>query len=301
MKIKKYLLFLSLIFAALFFTSQNAFGGGGGYGYPSNGNTADIYSVINSFNLYYSEDYMHYAEYNGSGTYQNPLYPVGQTLDNEHANLPGFGMTLEGAWPNLPIWFEGNFLTNTGNSSYSEPSGNYTDHLQYVDGGIRVGYVILPTQNLAVIPNIGYEWVNWNRSLNPSLSAPSYSNYVEHYKLAYYMLGVKAYGLITPRFWIEAEAYYTHGNQNAMHTALSGTSFNFNLGNESGYLFGAKLGYELYKSETFQISPFVGIRYAQNKEGQSNQIPVPGGIISEPADQYNQLWLDFGLKFGFQI
>lgn len=95
---------------------------------------------------------------------------------------------------------------------------------------------------------------------------------------------------------------------------------------KAGYIFGLKIGYKIYKKDHISISPYIGIRYEQNKMGRSNinnisytgTIPYYGNLPSiighplsspetitipvqylEPSDQYNQLFLQFGIKIGF--
>ena len=268
----------------------------------------NIYSVIDSFNAFYSYDSMHYAEYNGSGGYSGANVPSGTVMDTEAGGLPGFGISYGSVpLPAFPLWYQANYSMNSGDSTYTSllvNSSNQvtgylstTDHLQYINYGIRLGYALIPSDNFAIIPNAGYEWVFWNRNVTPD--DPAFTNNVEHYRLDYWMAGLKSYYLMNSSLWIEGEAYYTHGINNEM--APSDEPGTASLGNKAGYLVGAKIGYILYSGNGLTVSPFIGIKYAQNQENASNRLPAyeSGYIWWEPADQYNQLWINAGIKVGF--
>jgi len=263
-------------------------------------------SLIDSINIQINKDFMHYAEYS----------PNGQVLDTESGNLPGFGVSLEGLPDKrIPVWCEVNLHTNYGDSNYKGSIEYYnlgfkviipetnTDHLFYINYGGRLGYAFFLYKNrIAVIPDLGFENVNWNRNIEPAnIRNIDVPGYIEHYRLNYYMLGAKIYYTAYDRLWLEGELYYIHGFSNSMNTVLpisaaSSIATNYNLGSKSGYLLGFKIGYHANKI----LNPFIGVNYIKNEEGRSNIINLGNGLfINEPSDRYKQLLVDFGLKILF--
>lgn len=325
----KKILFL-IIFTTLMFGCVNVYAHGvSKYGYPSKNMSKSIFKLTNSFNITINKDYVHYAEHDSNGS----------TLDNEDAIIPGVNLSLEGI-PNskIPIWYELNYSDYYGNSTYTGatqitdiPIEN-TDHIGYINYGFRVGYAFIIDDNkLAIIPNAGFEWMDWNRNI---LDNAGNTEYIEHYHFNRYLLGIKAYYLITNRLWLAGEGYYTHGTDNSMDTnALVPTALvynnsgnyigelgnyesqNFELGNRSGFLFGIKIGYQVYKSKTINIGPFISLNYSQLKVNKSNTITYynipqytypPANLVGytnytvdEPQSQTNQLFIGFGIKLGF--
>jgi hypothetical protein len=279
------------------------------YGYPvSNKYNAGASSLINSFDLYFSEDYMHYAEHSVNGT-NAPLEPAGTTYDNEAAKLPGWGIDISYFNKKLPVYYELNLSNNAGKSNYSGgltrngvPCGyaSDTDGLMYLNYGAKLGYVFLfNNDRLALIPNVGYEYIDWNRNL----ISPDGSSNVEHYKLDHWLFGIIAF--VKPlnyNFWAQVYGYYTDNYNNSMnrYSNTLGQSITYNLGSGNGYTFGGKIGYEAYKNKNFITSPYVGVDYIQNKEGRSNNIYYPKGLHSlEPQDQSNQFIFNLGIKVSF--
>ena len=274
------------------------------YGYPtSSSKQSSVYSLIDSVSIFYGTDYQHYAEKASavpSGYLQSS--PVGSTLDNEAASLPGYGIKLSGiVSPNIPVYLSANFSTYAGNSDYTgalqttPPTPiESTDGSQYVNYGITAGYAFnLSNGRAAIIPNAGYEWIEWNRNVKGIFIGTG--DNVEHYEFNHYSIGIKGYYFLTHKFWLEGDYNYLINNNNKMTNNL-GTA---NLGNKNGYELGAKIGYVAYQTSNIQISPYVGINYIQNQEGQSPWMPTNGGIWQEPSDQSNQLIFNLGIKIGF--
>jgi len=278
------------------------------YGYPAgNKNNAGVSKLINSFDLYFSEDYAHYAEHSVNGT-NAPLEPAGTTYDNEASKLPGWGIDVSYFNKILPIYYELNLSNNAGKSNYSgdltcggSPCGYYSgiDGLMYLNYGAKLGYVfLLNDDQLALIPNIGYEYTDWNRNV----INPDGSSNVEHYKFDHWLFGVIAF--IKPldyNFWAQIYGYYTDNYNNSMNR-YSNTleqSVTYNLSSGNGYTFGGKIGYEAYKNKDFILSPYVGADYIQNKEGRSNNIYYQDSYSWEPQDQSNQLIFNLGIMVSF--
>ncbi|MCL4321249.1 MAG: hypothetical protein M0016_07460 [Deltaproteobacteria bacterium] len=274
------------------------------YGYPiSSEKQNSAYSLINSINIFYGTDYMHYAEKASavpSGYLQSS--PVGSTLDNEAASLPGYGIKLSGiVSQNIPVYLSANFSTYVGNSDYTgalqttPPTPiESTDGSQYINYGINAGYTFnLYNGKLAIIPNVGYEWIKWNRNVKGIILGTG--DNVEHYEFNHYDIGIRGYYFLTHKFWLEGNYYYLINNSNKMTNNL-GTA---DLGNKNGYELGAKIGYIAYRGNNIQVSPYVGINYIQDQEGQSPWMPTNSGIWQEPADQSNQLIFNLGIKVGF--
>ncbi len=279
------------------------------YGYPaSHKYNAGVSKLINSFDLYFSEDYMHYAEHSVNGT-DAPYYPAGSTYDNEAAKLPGWGIGISYFSKKLPIYYELNLSSNAGKSNYSGgltcggvPCGysSSIDGLMYINYGAKLGYVFLFNDDqLALIPNAGYEYIDWNRNV----INPDGSSNVEHYKLDHWLFGILAFVKpLDSNFWTQVYGYYTLNYNNSMnrYSNTLGQSITYNLGSGNGYIFGGKIGYEAYKNNNLMISPYVGIDYIQNKEGRSNNIYYPNGSYTwEPQDQSNQLIFNLGIKVSF--
>ena len=279
------------------------------YGYPAgNKNDAGVSKLINSFDLYFSEDYAHYAEHSVNGT-NAPLEPAGTTYDNEAAKLPGWGIDISYFNKKLPVYYELNLSSNAGKSNYSgglecngTPCGysSSIDGLMYLNYGGKLGYVfLLDGGQLALIPNAGYEYIDWNRNV----INPDGSSNVEHYKLDHWLFGIIAF--VKPlnyNFWAQVYGYYTNNYNNSMnrYSNTLGQSITYNLSSGNGYTFGGKIGYEAYKNNNLIISPYIGIGYIQNKEGRSNNIYYPNGSYSwEPQDQSNQLIFNLGIKTSF--
>ena len=220
------------------------------YGYPvSNKYNAGVSKLINSVDLYFSEDYMHYAEHSVNGT-NSPYYPAGSTYDNEAAKLPGWGIDVSYFNKRVPIYYELNLSNNAGKSNYSggleckgAPCGysSSIDGLMYLNYGAKLGYVFLLDDNqLALIPNAGYN--------------------VEHYKLDHWLFGVLAFVKpLYPHFWGEVYGYYTNNYNNSMnrYSNTLGQSITYNLGSDNGYILGGKIGYEAYKNNNLIVSPYL--------------------------------------------
>ena len=259
------------------------------YGYPiSSEKQSQTYSLINSVNLFYGTDYMHYAE-----TYER------QNMDNESASLPGYGIKFSGIIsPYIPVYLSANFSTYAGNSDYTgalqtkPPTPvESTDGSQYINYGINVGYTFsLLNRRTAIIPNVGYEWVKWNRNLK-AIFLDTGDGYVEHYEFNHYSLGIRGYAFVTNKIWVESNIDYLINHNNQMTTA-TGT---FNLGNKNGYDLGAEVGYAAYRKNSIEVSPYAEVDYIQNQEGQSQ---IVNGYL-EPYDQSNQLIFNLGIKVGF--
>ena len=272
------------------------------YGYPiSSKKQTSVDSLINSINIFYGTDYQHYAEKASavpSGYIQEE--PVGSNLDNESASLPGYGIKLSGIIsPYIPVYLNANFSTYAGNSDYTGALQTTpptpvegTDGSQYINYGINAGYAFM-NGRAAIIPNIGYEWIKWNRNVKGIFLGTS--DNVEHYEFNHYSIGIKGYYFLTHKFWLEGDYNYLINNNNTMTNNL-GTA---DLGNKNGYELGAKIGYVAYHKNGIQASPYVGINYIQNQEGQSPWMQTNGGVWQEPSDQSNQLIFNLGIKVGF--
>jgi hypothetical protein len=198
-------------------------------------NAQNVNSVINSFNAYYSYTHTSYASRVGS------------------VNLNNYNLSLEGAAPVIPVWgqinFSKNFASANQNAFFGSGKTNDTNY------GVKLGYLINISSNLAVIPNIGYESItpktNWTNNSGFSYSETDHLNQ--------FLLGVKAYYTPVQNFWVEGQAYYMHGVGNKVDYSVS--SANTSLTNGSGYELGAKVGYEAYKTSNVILSPFVGLNY----------------------------------------
>ncbi|MHB8281255.1 MAG: autotransporter outer membrane beta-barrel domain-containing protein [bacterium] len=218
-------------------------------------NAQNVSSVINSFNAYYSYTHTSYASNVGS------------------VNLNNYNFSLEGAAPVIPIWGQinysrdfssGNIGASFGNGSFNKPSY-----------GAKLGYLININSNLAVIPNIGYEFINTKVNWTEN----SGFNYSENDHLNQLLLGVKAYYTPAQNFWVEGQAYYMHGEGNKVSGSIS--SMNMSLTNGSGYELGAKVGYEAYKTSNVILSPFVGINY--NHISTDNNLDTVGILLGVKA------------------
>jgi len=279
-----------------------------------------INSIINSINIYYENDYYHYGEYrpNLIGFY-SASQPAGSYLDGEHAGMRGYGISFQNTISNyIPIWYKASYSYLSGTSIYDDPAVGLTNVSHTVNMtryGFDLGYVFHIGNRIAVIPNFGYQWVNWHRNVPFEGS--------DYYHLNYYKLGLKAYyipPILNNKLWIEGEGYYL----NDIHDVVNGTAptqyyytyivtsdnaTHFIMTPRAGYIFGLKVGYQLYKIYDLSINPYIGFKFEQNKMGRSNinnisytdlvngnTFPEP---YLEPTDQYNQIFLQFGLKFGF--
>ncbi|RZD17231.1 MAG: hypothetical protein EVJ46_03085 [Candidatus Acididesulfobacter guangdongensis] len=300
----------------------------------------NVDSIIKSVNIYFENDYFHYGEYEPS-VFASSSNPAGSYQDGEHIGFHGYGISFQNILTKqIPIWYKASYSYLPGSGTYDEPVGltNIAHSSNMSRYGFRLGYVVnlgkyLGIGNrLAVIPNFGYQWVNWNRDL-PGLNS-------DYYHLNYYVLGAKAYYIppvLHNKLWIEAEGYYlndikdvVNGAVPAEHTynfsngytfygAAINNSTHFIMAPKAGYIFGIKAGYKLYKIHGISINPYIGFKFEQNKMGRSNinNITYNGVVIDdandeivnsnylitksyvEPTDQYNQIFLQFGLKFGF--
>ena len=276
-------------------------------------------SIIKSVNIYYENDYFHYGEYtpNLPGFY-SASQPAGSYLDGEHIGFHGWGISFQNILTKqIPIWYKASYSYLPGSGTYDEPVGptNISHSSNMTRYGFRLGYVFHIGNRIALIPNFGYQWVNWHRNIPGTGST--------YYHLNYYMLGLKAYYIppvLNNKLWIEGEGYYLNGiNDTVNGTAstqyyytyivTSDNTTHFIMAPKAGYIFGFKVGYQLYKIANLSINPYIGIRYEQNKMGRSNinniyytnllnNITFPVQYV-EPSDQYNQIFLQFGLKFGF--
>jgi hypothetical protein len=198
-------------------------------------NAQNVNSVINSFNAYYSHTHTSYASRVGS------------------ANLNNYNLSLEGAAPTIPIWGQINYSNDfaSGNIGASWGSGNFNKPSY----GVKLGYLININSNLAIIPNIGYEFINTKINWTNNTGF----NYSENDHLNQLLIGAKAYYTPAQNFWVEGQAYYMHGVGNKSDYSVS--SANASLTNGSGYELGAKVGYEAYKTSNVILSPFVGLNY----------------------------------------
>ena len=275
-------------------------------------------SIIKSVNIYYENDYYHYGEYTSSlPGFNSASHPTGSYADGEHIGFHGWGISFQNILTKqIPIWYKASYSYLPGSGTYDEPGPVSISHSSNMTRyGFRLGYVFHIGNRIALIPNFGYQWVNWHRNLPFNGST--------YYHLNYYMLGLKAYYIppvLNNKLWIEAEGYYLNG----INDTVNGTAYtqyyytyivtsdnmtHFIMAPKAGYIFGFKIGYQLYKIDNLSINPYIGIRYEQNKMGRSNinniyytnllnGVTFPEQYV-EPSDQYNQLFLQFGLKFGF--
>jgi hypothetical protein len=117
--------------------------------------------------------------------------------------------------------------------------------------GARLGFALFPSNNFTIIPNIGYEVITFKGTWN------GYANTENENQFS---VGLKALDIPIDNVWIKGEAYYLHGIGNKVSYNNGGGSYAFDNG--SGYLFGAKIGYELYKRQNLILSPFIGISYS---------------------------------------
>ena len=275
--------------------------------------------IIKSVNIYYENDYFHYGEYtpNLPGFY-SASQPAGSYLDGEHIGFHGWGISFQNILTKqIPIWYKASYSYLPGSGTYDEPTGltNISHSSNMTRYGFRLGYVFHIGNRIALIPNFGYQWVNWHRNLPFNGST--------YYHLNYYMLGLKAYYIppvLNNKLWIEGEGYYLNGINDIVngtaptqydytYIVTSDNTTHFIMAPKAGYIFGFKIGYQLYKIDNLSINPYIGIRYEQNKMGRSNinniyytdlfnGVTFPEQYV-EPSDQYNQIFLQFGLKFGF--
>ncbi len=294
--------------------------------YSTTAQRVNVDSIIKSVNIYFENDYFHYGEYtpNLAGFY-SASRPAGSYLDGEHIGFHGWGVSFQNILTKqIPIWYKAGYSYLPGSGTYDEPVGptNISHSSNMTRYGFRLGYVInlgkyLGMGNrLAVIPNFGYQWVNWHRNMPGGPNS-------DYYHLNYYELGAKVYYIppvLNNKLWIEGEGYYL----NDIHDTVNGTAptqyyytiivtsdntTHFIMAPKAGYIFGLKAGYQLYKIDNLSINPYVGIKYEQNKMGRSNINNIYYTDVLnnetfsepyvEPTDQYNQIFLQFGLKFGF--
>lgn len=367
--LKKISLILFLSLSIFLFSLPSAFAYGiYEYGLPSNNaGNAPIYSITNSLNITINKNYMHYAENVPGGItldkenadipgvnlslegIPNPKIPVWYEINysnyNGNSTYTGGTQSTQSTYGSFapaptPTTTPTQTTTPTTTTPPSPPSISTnsihlenTDHIGYINYGIRAGYAfILDNSKLAIIPNAGFEWMNWNRDLEPVPSL-GIGGYTEHYRFGRFLAGIKAYYLITERLWIEGEGYYTHGVDNSMDTNTfvprayevnsSGDIINmagnyerqsFELGDKSGFLFGAKIGCAAYKSQSVSISPYISVNYEQFGVNKSNSIAIysipaylsNGNLygyakytIDEPQSQTNEFIIGFGIKVGF--
>ncbi len=276
-----------------------------------------VNSIIKSVNIYYENDYFHYAEYR-PGIFSSASQPAGSYLDGEHIGFHGWGISFQNILTKqIPIWYKASYSYLPGSGTYDEPTGitDISHSSNMTRYGFRLGYVFHIGNRIALIPNFGYQWVNWNRKL-PGLNS-------DYYHLNYYMLGLKAYYIppvLNNKLWIEGEGYYINDINDTVDLGFTGPGsvyeapyvtnghYNFTMAPKAGYIFGLKMGYQLYKRNNLSINPFIGVKYGQNKMGRSNVNYEEGYKINEnvyseevlePSDQYNQIFLQFGLKLGY--
>ena len=238
-------------------------------------------SIIKSVNIYYENDYFHYGEYtpNLPGFY-SASQPAGSYLDGEHLGFHGWGISFQNILTKqIPIWYKASYSYLPGSGTYDEPVGptNISHSSNMTRYGFRLGYVFHIGNRIALIPNFGYQWVNWNRDL-PGLNS-------DYYRLNYYTVGLKSYyipPILNNKLWIEGEAYYLNDINDTVHLGFTGPGsvyeapyvtdghYNFTMAPKAGYIFGLKVGYTLYHIHNLSINPYIGIRYEQNKMGRSN-------------------------------
>lgn len=146
-------------------------------------------SVIKSVNIYYENDYFHYAEYtpNLQG-FNSASQPAGSYEDGEHIGFHGWGISFQNILTKqIPIWYKDSFSYLPGSGIYNESTGptNISHSSNMIRYGFRLGYIFYLNKRIALIPNFGYQWVDWHRNLP--------FNGSEYYHLNYYMLGLKTY------------------------------------------------------------------------------------------------------------
>lgn len=276
--------------------------------------SVNIDSVIKSINVYFENDYFHYGEYYGTRTAGTK--PLGSYADGEHIGMHGYGISFQSILSKqIPIWYEAGYSYLPGSGIYDEITGptdisHKTNMAKY---GFRLGYVFNISNRLAIIPNFGYQFVNWNRDFDPLLNS-------DYYHLNYYMLGIKGYYIppvLNNKLWVEASVYYLNDINDTVDWGMADNNLlsepysynitiypgnpNFIMTPKAGYIIGAKIGYKLWQfsyknNPVLSVSPYAGVTFEQNKMGASNENSE--GYI-EPSDQYNQIFLKFGLKFGF--
>ncbi|HEC25167.1 MAG TPA: hypothetical protein ENI54_04070 [bacterium] len=276
-------------------------------------NSVNVDSVIKSINVYFENDYFHYGEYYPNLGRFTAL--AGSYADGEHLGMHGYGISFQSILSKqIPVWYEAGYSYLPGSGIYDEPVGptNFSHDTGMAKYGFRLGYVFNITNRIAVIPNFGYQFVNWNRDLPGVMNS-------DYYHLNYYMLGVKGYYIppvLNNKLWIEGSAYYLNDIHDTVDIGVTGTytinpgttiysklTFNnFIMTPKAGYIIGAKIGYKLlqinYKNNPIlSVSPYVGVTFEQNKMGASSVNSLD--TYFEPSDQYNQIFLKFGLKFGF--
>ena len=285
---------------------------------PRRTSSPNINHLIKSVNIYYENDYYHYGEYtpNLQGFYSQSN-PAGSYLDGEHLGFHGWGISFQNILTKrIPIWYKASYSYLPGSGTYDEPTGptNISHSSNMTRYGFRLGYVFHIGHRVALISNFGYQWVDWNRDL-PGLNS-------DYYRLNYYSIGLKAYYIppvLNNKLWLSAEAYYLNDINDTVHLGFTAGSpaydplyyttghYNLIMAPKAGYIIGLKVGYNLYHIHSISINPYISIRYEQNKMGRSNINNVedvydgylyPNSYV-EPSDQYNQLFLQFGLKFGF--
>ena len=320
-----------LIISIIIFTAVNAYAQTmSKYGYPvgykanstpvyyTNSNKPKDYyidSIINSINIYYENDYFHYGEYSPS-IGATPASPAGMYMDGEHAGMRGYGISFQNTISQyIPVWYKASYSYLSGSSMYDEPVGptNISHAVNMSRYGFRLGYVFHIGNRIALIPNFGYEWVNWNRQI-PGLNS-------DYYHLNYYTIGLKGYYIppvLNNNLWIEGEAYYLNDIHDTVDWGFTGPApiyipgiplstvsghYNFTMAPKPGYILGVKVGYTVLRYKRLSVSPYLGFKFSQNKMGRSNidiiNTPVVTQGVLEPSDQYNQIFLQFGLKFGF--
>ena len=322
---------LFLIISIIIFTAVNVYAQTmSKYGYPvgyepnktpvyyTNSNKPKYYyidSIINSINIYYENDYFHYGEYEPS-IFASPSAPSGSYIDGEHAGMRGYGISFQNTISQyIPVWYKASYSYLSGSSMYDEPVGptNISHTVNMSRYGFRLGYVFHIGNRIALIPNFGYEWVNWNRQI-PGLNS-------DYYHLNYYTIGLKGYYIppvLNNNLWIEGEAYYLNDIHDTVDLGFTGSApiyipgiplatvsghYNFTMAPKPGYILGAKVGYTVLRYKGLSVSPYLGFKFSQNKMGRSNIntiiYPYYTAEVFEPSDQYNQIFLQFGLKFGF--
>ncbi len=313
---KKILILFAIFF---FFSAVNAYAQTmSKYGYPvgyeansnsiyyTNSNKPKYYyidSIINSINIYYENDYFHYGEYMPSAPgFASPSQPSGSYLDGEHAGMRGYGISFQNTISQyIPVWYKASYSYLSGSSMYDEPVGptNISHTVNMSRYGFRLGYVFHIGNRIALIPNFGYEWVNWNRHI-PGLNS-------DYYHLNYYTIGLKGYYIppvLNNNLWIEGEAYYLNDIHDTVDIGFTGPSpidiygipvstvsghYNYTMTPEPGYLLGVKVGYTVLRYKGLSVSPYLGFKFSQNKMGRSN---INTNFYVNP--NYPPLWVQGG-------